>query len=158
MRFLKYLAALSVTTALVMAVSGCGGTTPQQSDAPDEAPAPIEQLANVNGVAVHLSADNQAATVEIEVAEGEALVQMARLDVDEVETSTSHDGEWMTSDYFYEGSGAGELGVDPGTYTVEISTQDAEGTVWVMAYPADTIDYMNMDADQIVDSVLEQIS
>ena len=158
MRFLKHLAALSVTTALVMAVSGCGGTTPQQSDAPDESPAPIEQLANVNGVAVHLDENNKQATVEIEVAEGEALVQMARLDVGEAESSTSHDGEWMTSDYFYEGSGAGEMGVDPGTYTIEISTEDAEGTVWVMAYPADTIDYMNMDADQIVDFVLEQIS
>ena len=159
MKSLKNIAALAAAAALSLTIAACAGSAaPAPDAAPSGADTPIEELAKVNGVAVHLDENNKTATVEIEVAEGESLVQMARLDVGEVETSTSHDGEWMTSDYFYEGSGAGEMGVDPGTYTIEISTEDAEGTVWVMAFPADTIDYMNMDADQIVDYILEQVS
>ena len=92
------------------------------------------------------------------VAEGESLYQMNKFDAGEAESSTSHNGEWLMSDYFYEGFSAGESGVDPGTYTVEVKTEDAVGTIWIFAYDSDAVDYENMDAEQIVDFLLGQIS
>ena len=48
--------------------------------------------------------------------------------------------------------------VDPGTYTVDVQTEDAVGTIWIFAYDSDAVDYENMDAEQIVDFLLGQIS
>ncbi len=158
MNVMKKISAFAATAVLALTVSACGGgaAAPEQ---PDSASGEvIEQLANVSGYAVHLSEENKQATVEIEVAEGESLYHMSRLDTGEAESSTSHDGEWLTTDYFYEGSSAGEMGVDPGTYTIEVKTEDATGTIWIFAYTSDTIDYENMDADQIVDFLLGEIS
>ena len=160
MNTLKKLSAFAAAAVLALAVAACGGgggsAAPEQPA--NDAATPIEQLANTSGYAVHLDENNKTATVEIEVAEGESLYQMSRLDTGEAESNTSHNGEWLTSDYFYEGSGAGEMGVDPGTYTVEVKTEDATGTIWIFAYTSDTIDYENMDADQIVDFLLGEIS
>ena len=50
------------------------------------------------------------------------------------------------------------VGLADGTYTVEVSTQDAIGTIWIFAFPSDSVDYENMDADQIVDFLLGEIS
>ena len=159
MKLLKNIAAVSAAAALALTVAACGGSASPASDAASsDAAAGIEQLANVSGYAVHLSEENRQASVEIDIAEGEGLYQMGRLDTGEAESSTSRGGEWICSDYFYEGSSAGEMGVDPGTYTVEITTEDATGTIWVFAYTSDAIDYESMDADQIVDYLLDVVS
>ena len=160
MNIMKKISALAATAVLALAVTACmgnGGSGAPEQPA-DDSGAAIEQLANVSGYAVDLSEENKQATVEVEVAEGESLYQMSRLDTGEAESSTSHDGEWLTSDYFYEGSGAGMMGVDPGTYTIEVSTEDATGTIWIFAYTSDAVDYESMDADQIVDFLLGEIS
>lgn len=159
MDWIKRISAFAAAAVLALAVTACGGNG--RSSAPEQPSgdaAAVEQLANASGYVVHLSEENKTASVEVQIAEGESLVQLGRLDTGEAESNTSRNGEWLTSDYFYEGSGAGEMGLDPGTYTVDISTQDATGTIWVLAFPSDTIDYENMEADQIVDYVLGQIS
>ena len=158
MRFSKKALPFFIVLALGLFMVGCGGSaTPQGGDS-SETDVAVEQLASVSGYAVHLSEENKEATVEIQIADGESLYQMSRLDTGEAESSTSRNGEWLTTDYFYEGSSAGEMGLDPGTYTVEVSTQDATGTIWIFAFPSDSVDYENMDADQIVDFLLGQIS
>lgn len=159
MKSLKNIAALAAAAALSLTIAACAGSgAPSPDAAPSGADTPIEELVKVNGVAVHLDENNKTATVEIEVAEGESLYQMNRFDAGEAESSTSRNGEWLMSDYFYEGFSAGENGVDPGTYTVEVKTEDAVGTIWIFAYDSDAVDYENMDAEQIVDFLLGQIS
>ena len=159
MKSLKNIAALAAAAALSLTIASCAGSgAPSPDAAPSGADTPIEELVKVNGVAVHLDENNKTATVEIEVAEGESLYQMSKFDAGEAESSTSHNGEWLMSDYFYEGFSAGENGVDPGTYTVDVKTEDAVGTIWIFAYDSDAVDYENMDAEQIVDFLLGQIS
>ena len=139
----------------MLAVTACGG------GGQEEAVSGIEQLANVSGAAVHLDENTTQATVEVEIAEGEALVIMADFGeemTDEITVTSYKGGEEYTTDYFYGGYGYSETGADPGTYKVEIDGAGATGTMWVLAYPAGQVDVMSMDAEDIVNQVLSDIS
>ena len=162
MKIIKGAAALSIAAVLAFAVTGCGGgAAPQAGGGQEEAVSGIEQLANVSGAAVHLDENTTQATVEVEIAEGEALVIMADFGeemTDEITVTSYKDGEEYTTDYFYGGYGYSETGADPGTYKVEIDGAGATGTMWVLAYPAGQVDVMSMDAEDIVNQVLSDIS
>ncbi len=160
MRSKGFFASLAVSLALLLALAGCGGASnaPQETPA-DEGPA-IEQLSRASGATVRLSADNQEASIDVDVKSGEALVIMANLGegTDEVSAITYKGSEEQSTDSFYEGYGYSEAGVDPGTYTVEIKGGGATGTMWVLAYPADSVDVMNMDTEDIVSQVLGDVA
>lgn len=166
MKISKLITVLGIAAMLSIALVGCGGgqTSTSTSTSADvsAAASPVEQLSSVSGATVHLSADNPTASVNVEVADGEALVIMARIDegdtMQEVKVSTYKGGEWFSDDSFYGGSGCAESEVEPGSYTIEIDGAGAAGTMWVFAHPAGSIDYENTETDEIIDSILAQIS
>ena len=75
----------------------------------------------------------------------------------EVNVITYKGDEEYSTDYFYEGQGFSEADVDPGSYRVEIDAGGKSGEMWVLAYPANTIDVANMDTQEIFDTVLASI-
>ena len=161
MRILKGVATLTVATVLSFAVAGCGGAAPQQDGASGDATTQIEQFENVSGATIHFDAANPDAEVEVTVADGEALVIMSSFtqdDAEEMTATVTQNGEECYTDYLYGGEGYSETGVDAGTYTVTINSCGQEGTVWVLAYPANQIDVMNMETEEIVDTVLSNVS
>lgn len=166
MKTSKLITVFGIAAMLSVALVGCGGgqaSAPASASSDAAAAAsPVEQLSGVSGAAVHLSADNPKASVDVEVADGEALLIMSRIDegdtMQEVKVSTYKGGEWFSDDSFYGGSGCSESEVEPGAYTVEIDGAGASGTMWVLAHPAGSIDYATMETDEIIDSILAQVS
>jgi hypothetical protein len=158
MKFYKGIALFAIAAALSVAMTACGGSdTPESADG-DGAPG-VEQLTDVSGAEVRLGEGVTEATVDVTLAEGEALVIMANFESNpgEVITTTSMNGEELGSDCFYDGYGYTEIGYDPGDYTVDISAPEATGTMWVLAYPANQVDVMTMDSQQIVETVLSDV-
>ena len=116
---------------------------------------------NVSGATVNFDANNTKASVDVVVAQGESLLTLSKFDEDtnaEINATTYKDGAEYCVDSFYSGVGAGENGVDPGNYRVDIDAAGATGTMWVLAYPANSIDYEKMDAEGIINQVTSEIS
>ena len=97
-------------------------------------------------------------TAEITLKEGESLVIVGSCTEGETTISSAHKGEWIMDDYFYDGFGASETELDPGTYELTIKPEGVTGTFHVVAYPAGTIDYMNMEAEEIFNTVQDYVN
>ncbi|MBQ9058205.1 MAG: hypothetical protein IJ125_03355 [Atopobiaceae bacterium] len=150
--------------ALSLGMVGCGGAATSQG-ASAEVPA-VEQLSKASGSAMHFNEANKEATVDVTIAQGESLVMMSDFDMIDSTADTAkeitaivfRDGEELSSDYFYEGLGYSAAGVDPGDYSVKVDAAGATGTLWVLAYPADSIDVDTMDTEDIIQKVLSDVS
>lgn len=158
---LKRVAALAAAAMLSLAVVGCGGSSAPAAEpaAPAAQSEFVVPLTKVSGAEVHFSEANEQATVELTVAKGESVVVMAKFDKNDGEATAviSSNGEELTTDYFYDGYGCSAMPMEPGTYTVELNAPQTEGTMWALAYNADDIDYMNMDAEAIVNHILSEV-
>lgn len=161
LKVMRYVTTFATAAMLSLSVVGCGGAgTP--ADAPAESAAQSEfvvPLTKVSGAEVHFSEANELATVELTVAKGESVVVMAKFEKNDGEATAviSSNGEELTTDYFYDGYGCSAMPMEPGTYTVELNAPQTEGTMWALAYNADDIDYMNMDAEAIVNHILSEV-
>ena len=171
MKALKGVAIALVAAAMAVTISACGGSAAQSSassaasdaSSADSAAAGsnIVPLTKVSGAVVNFDANNTKASVDVVIAQGESLVTLSKFDENtsaEINATTYKDGEEYSVDSFYNGLGAGESGVDPGNYRVDIDAAGATGTMWVLAYPANSIDYEKMDAEGIINQVTSEIS
>ncbi len=151
---LKVLCAFAVAFVLALVVSGCGGTEQEPADAGQGSG--MEELAAASGFCVTLDAESED-TFEgtVTLAEGESLVIASQLDSGEVELEVASGGEVLGSDFEYEGTGISETGYDPGDYTVTLKPTEAAGTIYVLAYPSDQLDFMNTDSDELFAQVEE---
>ena len=158
-RFHKGLVVFAIAAVLSLAMAACGGSgAPASGDG--DAAAGVEPFANTSGAAVHISDASSEGTVDVTLTDGEALVIMANFESNPGEgtANTYMNGENVGTDYFYEGYSYSETGYEPGDYTVEVSAPGATGTVWVLAYPANQIDVMSMETQEIVEKVLADVA
>ena len=154
----KILVAL-FASCLAVVLAACGGQAQQPAETPEatEAAGGIVQTTTPSGdIKLGTTAPTtDTITVSVTLDEGEALLSYGEFTTGEVEAVHSHDGEWTTTDYFYEGGAAGEMDYDPGTYELEFSFNEAQGYVVVLAYPAEQIDFENMELEEIIDLLSE---
>ena len=158
MKIFKNAAKLGVAAALALVLAACGSAEPAPSGSDGEGG--VVPFANASGATVTLTDSFQEGSVDVTLAEGEALIIMSDLPGNENETTvvTTKDGSEVTTDYFYMDYGYSETGLEPGDYTSTVNGQGATGTIWVLAYPADQFDVMTMDAEEIIDAVLSNVS
>ena len=149
--------AVSVAFVFALALGGCGGKSDQTTLTEGGAGFEVTELAGTSGSIATVGGSNESATVEVTLAEGESLVVMGTLESGQVDVLITQDGEDISTDTVYQGSCYSELGLDPGTYTVELTANEAVGTVYALAYPSDQIDVMNTDTEDIITEVLENV-
>ena len=149
---------------LAVVLAACGGQTQQPAETP-EAPAGTEVAPGIfqsdlpQGGYKLVCEEPVSGTVNVTITleEGQSLVVFGQLEQGEGEVPQSHDGEWMMTDYLYEGNSISSMDYDPGDYDVEFNLTDAQGTVYVFPYATGEIDFENMDADEIATVLLEYL-
>ena len=156
MKVLKGFVLVLIAATLALTVSACGGS--DKASTPEDSVVPFEKT---SGAVVNLTKENSKASVDVKVAAGEALVIMSKIDSDsanEIVATTFKDGAEYCTDSFYGGYGYSEGEVDPGDYRVDIDAGGETGTMWVIAYPANAIDVANMETEDIINTVVSNIS
>lgn len=138
----------SVALSLVLAACTSGGGSTGAST--------IEEL---SASVVKVSLDSTSDTIEVGVTinDGESFAVASKLDSGEAEiVSKLPEGE--SSDYAYEGCGASEIEVAPGTYAVTLKPNNASGVIYILSYPTGKLDFANTDTETLFDQVAEYAS
>ena len=92
------------------------------------------------------------------IKDGEAFVCTGMTDEGEWEVLVAKDGNEISTEHVYQGVCASETGFEPGTYTVTVTAKAATGTVNVLAYPAGTIDFENLETEDVIATVQDYIN
>ena len=155
MQLFKKALPLFAAIALAVLTLGCGAP----AATPDDTGTASEGFASVNGTKnIVTSGEDQIIPAEIVVEDGMSLSFFGRLDEGEVEAAVSKDGEWLYTDYLYDGYGFSVYEVGPGTYEVEISAIGATGEVYLAALPTGQYNMEDFaDAEEVVTQVLEDL-
>ena len=138
------LAAAMLALALVACSSGGGS-----GSAAEGVEGTNVQQVSASAVKVTLGSSSESAQATITVAQGESYIVASSFDSGEAEVVLQYPNGDSTTDYAYEGYGCSETEVDPGSYTVTVNPTDATGTMYVLAYAKDQLDFDNSDSEAL---------
>jgi len=158
MNTLKKVLSAALVATLALAVVGCGGSSqPDQGSA--EPGIATQELSGASGAGFVATGNvSDTVTAQVTIAEGEAIVVMGQIEAGQVDVSITKDGEELSTDILYEGSGYSEMGMEPGDYEVQFTVADATGSFYALAFPAGQVDVTTMDTDEIIELVLGEVA
>ena len=138
----------------------CGGSkAPEGGDTTAQPGIDFVQLDNVSGATITATGEAEATQIfDITLKDGEAFVCTGMTDKGEWEVLVAKDGNEISTEHVYQGVCASETGFEPGTYTVTVTAKAATGTVNVLAYPAGTIDFENLETEDVIATVQDYIN
>ena len=138
----------AATLALVLAACSSGGGASSSASASSIA---VDQV-SASMAKITLTATSESAEAKVTVNAGESYVMASNFDEGEAEVNLKGGDDVDTTDYAYEGSGVGTMGVDPGEYTVTVTPTNATGVVYILSYDADQLDF-DKEASDLFDQV-----
>ena len=142
--------AVAAMLSLALAACSAGGAAPSAGAAGDS---PVEQL-SASVVKFNLDGSGDALEARVTVNSGESYVVASSLESGEAEIVLKNP-EGDISDYAYDGFSVGTTEIPAGTYDVTVKPGDANGTIYVLSFPAEELDVMNAETEDLFNQVAE---
>ena len=145
----------SLAAALALALVACSGGGGSGAAETAEGTS-VEQL-SASAVRVTLDSSSDAAVFEVTVNEGEAYTMASSLSEGEAEVLIALP-EGDTTDYAYEGYGVGWYGIEAGTYSVTVKPTDASGTIYILSYDSDQLDFESFESEELFEQIAASVA